>query len=136
MSEAESLAPPFERMGGAATIDLLVEAFYRNMDALPEAAEIRALHATNLGPTKQILKLYLGEWLGGPRDYSASRGHPRLRSRHVRFPIGIAERDAWLLCMKRALDETVPDAELRLGVLQAMANLANHMRNKPEAAEA
>ena len=125
---------PFETIGGAATIDRLVESFYARMDDLPEARELRAMHATHLGPTKQILKLYLAEWLGGPRDYSASRGHPMLRARHIRFPIGNAARDAWLLCMAHALEETVEPEEERRGIFKAMMNLANHMRNLPEPA--
>ena len=35
------------------------------MDSLPQARAIRAMHASDLGPTKAVLKLYLGEWLGG-----------------------------------------------------------------------
>lgn len=123
---------PFETIGGAETIGRLVESFYAHMDELPDARDLRAMHATDLGPTKHILKLYLAEWLGGPRDYSASRGHPMLRARHLRFPIGIAARDAWLTCMSKALRETVADEEQRRGILQAMANLANHMRNQAE----
>jgi hemoglobin len=43
---------PFLRIGGAASVDRLVEAFYARMDALPEAATIRAMHAPDLSPTK------------------------------------------------------------------------------------
>lgn len=101
------------------------------MDERPEAAEIRAMHAGSLAPIKHVLKRYLGEWLGGPPLYSRDRGHPRLRMRHLRFPIGEAERDAWLACMAAALAATVADAELREGVFRAMAGLADHMRNQP-----
>ena len=87
---------PFDSLGGEAAIDRLVERFYAEMDARPEAQGIRAMHAGNLEPVKFVLKRYLGEWLGGPPLYSRDRGHPRLRMRHMRFPIGEAERDAWL----------------------------------------
>jgi hemoglobin len=122
---------PFARMGGADVVDALVERFYAEMDARPEAREVRALHAANLEPTKFVLKRYLGEWLGGPPLYSRDRGHPRLRMRHLRFPIGAAERDAWLACMGAALEATVADAQLRGSIFQAMAGLADHMRNRP-----
>lgn len=120
----------FGRIGGAPTVDRLVELFYARMDSLPEAATIRALHAPDLGPVKEVLKRYLGEWLGGPPLYSAERGHPRLRQRHLGFPIGVAERDAWLLCMRGALDETIADAEARELIYQRMASLADWMRNR------
>ena len=115
---------PFDSLGGEAAIDRLVERFY------PEAQGIRAMHAGNLEPVKFVLKRYLGEWLGGPPLYSRDRGHPRLRMRHMRFPIGEAERDAWLACMNAALEATVAEPELREGVYRAMASLADHMRNR------
>ena len=80
MSETQSETTPFEAIGGAPAIDRLVELFYARMDSLPEAATIRALHAPDLGPVKEVLKRYLGEWLGGPPLYSAERGHPGIRS--------------------------------------------------------
>lgn len=132
MSETQPETTPFEAIGGAATIDRLVEAFYARMDSLPEAATIRSLHAPDLGPVKEVLKRYLGEWLGGPPLYSAERGHPRLRQRHLGFPIGEAERDAWLLCMRGALDETVADARVREAIYERMAGLADWMRNQAD----
>jgi hemoglobin len=98
----ESEPTPFDVIGGADAVDAIVERFYAEMDAAPQARVIRDLHAQNLAPTKHVLKLYLGEWLGGPKLYSSSRGHPRLRMRHIKFPIGEAERDLWLWCMRRA----------------------------------
>ncbi|MFV3074442.1 group II truncated hemoglobin [Niveispirillum fermenti] len=120
-----------DHIGGPAVIGKLVDAFYDQMDSLPEARDLRAIHAPDLTEVRRVLTLYLIQWMGGPADYSAERGHPRLRARHLGFQIGEAERDAWLLCMKRALDETVPDAATRHAVLQALAPLADWMRNKP-----
>lgn len=122
-------ATMFDRVGGAATIDRLVELFYARMDTLPEAKDIRAMHGTNLGPIKHVLKRYLTEWTGGPKLYSSERGHPRLRQRHMGFPIGNAARDAWLLCMQGALDDTVLDEAARQELLVAMTRLADWMRN-------
>ena len=122
---------PFARIGGAASVDRLVEAFYVRMDALPAAKTIRALHQSDLSATKEVLKRYLGEWMGGPKLYSQERGHPRLRQRHIRFRIGEAERDAWLMCMRSALDEVVGDASLREELFGSFAKLADWMRNQP-----
>lgn len=120
----------FERIGGAHSVDRLVEAFYRNMDTLPDAAGIRAMHPADLEPVKQVLKRYLAEWMGGPKLYSAEKGHPRLRKRHMGFAIGNDERDAWLLCMRAALEETVADGEAWQALYASFHKLADWMRNQ------
>ena len=130
MSEVEAEISMFERIGGAVVIDRMVEAFYRRMDALPEARTIRAMHAPDLGPVKHVLKRYLTEWTGGPKLYSPEKGHPRLRQRHMGFAIGNAERDAWLLCMRGALDETIADISARGELDGALTKLADWMRNQ------
>jgi hemoglobin len=122
----------YVRIGGSETVDRLVDTFYDNMDSLPAAQTIRAMHPENLGSSRASLKLYLAEWLGGPKDYSARKGHPRLRQRHMRFSIGPAERDAWLLCMSSALDSTIADAALRESLGRSLAGLADWMRNDPD----
>lgn len=122
----------FDYMGGQAGVDRIVEAFYRHMEALPEAATIRALHPPDLAHTKDVLKKYLGQWLGGPDLYSQERGHPRLRMRHLPFRIGAAERDAWMLCMRRAFEEAEVPPELRPVLLAQLGKLADWMRNVPE----
>lgn len=128
-AEADTL---FSRIGGTPAVDRLVESFYGRMDTLPEARGIRALHHADLTAIKDVLKRYLGEWMGGPPLYSSERGHPRLRARHLPFRIGTAERDAWLLCMRGALDETVADAAVRDELYGAFARLADWMRNRPD----
>jgi hemoglobin len=122
----------FDLIGGGPAVDRLVEAFYRNMDDLPDARVIRAMHARDLGATKATLKLYLSEWLGGPSEYSEQRGHPRLRMRHMRFSIGPAERDAWMQCMSQALEEVVDDLSLREQLRLNFAKLADWVRNDPD----
>jgi len=120
----------YERMGGAVAVDRLVECFYHRMDVLPEAMHIRAMHGMDLEPIKQVLKRYLSEWTGGPQLYSPEKGHPRLRQRHLGVPIGIPERDAWLLCMRGALEETVADTDARRELDEALTRLADWMRNQ------
>jgi len=120
----------FERIGGMVTIDRLVERFYQRMDTLPEARIIRDMHPADLSSTRQILKRYLTEWTGGPKLYSPEKGHPRLRQRHLGFSIGNAERDAWLTCMRGALEETVEDTAARAELDLALSKLADWMRNQ------
>ena len=122
---------PYALMGGKQGIDDLVDRFYDAMDTLPEARTIRAMHGPDLTVIRHVLKLYLGQWLGGPQDYSRERGHPMLRGRHLGFAIGMAERDAWMQCMDSALAQVHCEPEVRAHVRQAMANLADWMRNLP-----
>jgi hemoglobin len=120
----------FERIGGPTVIDGLVETFYHRMDTLPEAGAIRAMHAADLGPVKTDLKRYLTEWTGGPKLYTAEKGRPQMRQRHLGFAIGEAERDAWLLCMRGALSKTISDVAARAEIDRALAKLADWMRNQ------
>lgn len=130
MTSIDATTSLFDRIGGSATIDRLVDRFYERMDTLPEAQVIRAMHADDLGMIRDVLKRYLTEWTGGPRLYSVEKGHPRLRLRHIGFAIGDAERDAWMLCMRGALEETVTDSAARRDLDTALSGLADWMRNR------
>lgn len=116
-------------MGGETALRTLVARFYRLMDELPEAYAIRKLHPRDLGGSEEKLFMFLSGWLGGPNLYIERHGHPRLRARHLPFPIASAERDQWLLCMRLAMEECVAEAALRERIFGALADLANHMRN-------
>src|SRR6201999_280737 len=131
MSTPEPNATPFEQIGGQPTVDRIIDAFYDRMDILPEAKIIRELHPADLAATRAVLKKYLAEWLGGPRAYSQERGHPRLRARHLPFSIGDEERDAWMLCMRGAMEEVVTDPAAREWILQKLSGVADWMRNRP-----
>lgn len=121
--------PHFDTIGGEAPIAQLVERFYFYMESLPEAATIRAMHEPDLSHTKQVLVKFLIEWLGGPKVYSVERGHPRLRQKHMTFPIDEAARDAWMHCMRRAMDDVVANDTLRQQLEQAFFKTADFIRN-------
>ena len=100
--------------------------------ASPEAERIRAFHAKSLKQSREKLFLFLSGWAGGPQLYLERFGHPRLRMRHLPFLIGSAERDQWLWCMNRALDESGLDPQLVEFLKTRFAEVADFMRNKPE----
>lgn len=93
----------FKAAGGLEGIRKLVDDFYHEMDVLPEAAIIRAMHKPDLDESRDKLTLFLCGWLGGPRLYHEKYGSINIPKSHMHFPIGEAERDAWLLCMERAI---------------------------------
>lgn len=120
----------YERIGGETAIRQLVTRFYEHMDALPEAWDIRKLHAEDLAHSRQKLFEFLTGWMGGPPLYVEKHGHPMLRRRHLPFPIDTAARDQWMHCMRLALDEVVQDTRLREELYLAFLKVADHMRNQ------
>ena len=121
---------PYQLLGGDAGVRALVDRFYDLMDALPEAATIRALHPRDLSGSRDKLYKFLSGWLGGPPLYVQEYGHPMLRARHLPFPISEAERDAWMHCMKQAVEERVADPMLRTQLIGSFFRTADHMRNR------
>jgi len=119
----------YERLGGAPAVERLVLAFYRAMDTRPDAQVIRAMHEPDLAHTRQVLVAYLGEWLGGPRLYTPTRGAPMLRRRHQPFDIDASARDAWMACMRQALAEVCSDDALRAELDAAFYKVADFIRN-------
>jgi hemoglobin len=122
----------FERLGGADGIRRLVDRFYDIMDSAPEARNVRALHAASLKASREKLYLYLTGWTGGPPLYTDKYGHPMLRARHLPFAISSRERDEWLWCMEKSLDEHDMPADLRELLRERLRGLADHMRNRPD----
>lgn len=130
MTTADANPTPYEQMGGESAVRALVGRFYDRMDSLPEAWEIRKLHPEDLRTSREKLFKFLSGWLGGPPLYIEEYGHPMLRRRHLPFPIDTRARDEWMLCMNQALDEQPMPPDVREGVRQAFADLADHMRNQ------
>ena len=94
---------PYHAAGELAGITSLVDAFYLNMDAFPEARVIRNMHPEDLTESRKKLTYFLCGVLGGPRLYIEHYGGVDLPDFHRQFPIGNDERDAWMFCMQRAI---------------------------------
>ena len=54
-----------------------------------------------------------------------------LRARHLPFPIGARERDQWMSCMRRAMDDCAIPAPIATALGEAFQRTADWMRNKP-----
>ena len=120
----------YDILGGEQGIRQLVNRFYDLMDELPEAWELRKIHQQDLQSARDKLFKFLSGWLGGPGLYEAEYGHPRLRARHMPFPVDTQMRDQWLMCINQALDEQVSDELFKLQLKSSFANVADHMRNR------
>ena len=120
----------FESIGGEAAVRALVDRFYDLMDLEPAYRELRALHPTSLDGSRDKLHWFLCGWMGGPQHYVERFGHPRLRARHLPYPIATAERDAWLSCMRMALDDVGAPPEVLEALMRAFHGTADWMRNR------
>ncbi len=122
----------YNALGGESSLRALVDRFYDIMDTAPEAAHIRTFHAKNLKQSREKLYLFLSGWVGGPPLYAERYGHPRLRQRHFFFSIGPQERDEWLWCMNKALDESPIAPDLVQSLKVRFSTFADFMRNQEE----
>lgn len=116
----------FERVGGRAAVDRIVETFYRHVEA---DADLRPVYPEDLEPGKEKLKLFMEQWLGGEPRYSNLHGHPRLRARHFPFTITSLGAGRWLRHMRAAMQEEGVAEEDERAIFQALAPLARHMVN-------
>ncbi|MCZ6805109.1 MAG: group II truncated hemoglobin [Proteobacteria bacterium] len=124
-----SIQTTYERIGGDEGLKLLVKTFYDNMETLADANLIRDLHPKDLNSSREKLFMFLSGWMGGPDRYIAAFGHPRLRARHLPFPIGAEERDQWLMCMRKSLEILDIDTVFREQLMSSFMQTANHMMN-------
>jgi hemoglobin len=123
---------PHELLGGGDKIRALVERFY---DVMSEREpELAHLHPCD--PDGRVARvprdrfaLFLIGWLGGPEDYVAQHGHPRLRMRHGRVAVNLAMRDAWLRCMTTAMEELEIRGDVRTFLDARFAEVADFLRN-------
>lgn len=95
----------YQAAGGLDGITKLVDTFYDLMQTLPETKTIRHLHSDDLTESRKKLTFFLSGWLGGPTLYAEHFGGINIPKAHQHLPVGEAERDAWILCMQKAVDQ-------------------------------
>ena len=94
----------FNAAGGFVGITCLVDDFFSNMNIFPEAKTIREMHPQDLTESRKKLTYFLSGWLGGPNLYTQHYGGISIPGAHKHLVIGNSERNAWLLCMQKAID--------------------------------
>jgi len=119
----------YDTVGGEETFRRLVHRFYQGVAGDPV---LRPLYPEpDLSGAEDRLRMFLVQYWGGPRTYSDQRGHPRLRMRHFPFRIGPLEHDAWLRCMRIAVDEAGLAPAHRDQLWQYLEYAAASMVNSP-----
>ena len=121
---------PYQMLGGKDGIRALASAFYDAMDELETAHDIRAMHQENLDEIKEKLFEYLSGWLGGPRLYVEKYGTVCLTKPHAPYEIGAKERDQWLACMDKALEDIGADEELKTLLTKPFFMVADTVKNQ------
>jgi hemoglobin len=94
----------FERIGGQATVDRLVDCLYDRFEADPV---IRPFFGRDLTTGRIRQKRFFAEWLGGPSRYSES-AWGALYQHHEDVPVTRLLADRWLDHLSEALDAAVP----------------------------
>jgi hemoglobin len=132
VSDPQDLDSPYQMIGGRAVVERVAARFYEVMER--DEPALSAVHRQAPGggidgEVKTRFALFLVGWLGGPQEYMEKHGHPRLRMRHARVPVDASMRDAWLRCMKRALDDCAVTGHVRSFLDQRFAEVANFLMN-------
>lgn len=127
---------PYQLLGGEDGVRRLCEAFYDCMEQLPEAADIRRMHGEDLSGIRQKLFEFLSGWLGGPHLYAQKYGSICMTGPHRPYAIGPKERDQWLLCMDRALEQVGASEEVKTMLKQPLQAIADMIRNRETSAPA
>jgi hemoglobin len=120
----------YERLGGEEGIRALVNRFYDLMDTLPEVKDIRDWHRKDLSHARQSLFEFLSGWLGGPPLYAEKYGNFNLQQLHLLVGIGIKERDQWLHCMYKAMEDVGVDKDLQKELRPIFFKAADDLRNE------
>ncbi len=125
----EVVADTLFELVGPEWFDDLARRFYEGVAGDPV---LRPLYPDDLtGPIGRLAG-FLRQYWGGPADYSAERGHPRLRMRHAPYAIASLQRDAWLACMSAAVAGDGLTRSAELAVMDYFLNAAEHLVNAPD----
>ncbi len=118
----------YAQVGGMAFFERLVDDFYRRVETddvlaplYPEAPDFRG--------ARHRLTLFLAQFWGGPTTYNDERGHPKLRMRHLPFPVGPSQRDRWLEHMGAAVVASDASAANQQALMDYFVPAAEHLRN-------
>ena len=125
----------FRTAGGEDGIRQLVDDFYDAMQDLEVAQTILAMHPEDLSVSRDKLARFLCGWLGGPKLFSEKYGSIRLPKAHQHLSIGVDERDAWLHCMKIALDKQAYPEDFKIYMLEQLFVPAERSRQHSKGAK-
>jgi len=116
--------------GGKTGLRALVDVFFGRMEADVRFETIHKLHPENNEISRDKLALFLCGWLGGPKLYAEKYGAIGIPRVHSHLPIGLAERDQWLTCMKESVGEQPYEAGFKSYLMQQLHVPAEAVRRR------
>ena len=123
--------PPsrFERLGGRAALEAIVDTFYQRIDGDPE---LRPVFPPDLRPGRDKQAVFLEELFGGEARYAQLYGEAALRRRHRAFTITERGAERWLEHFAAALEAHEVEEALAREIMDALRPLALRMVNTLE----
>lgn len=131
MSAQETISI-YVQLGGAEGVRRLVDAYVSALERREDAQELRALYAASgasMPHYAERLWEFLCGWLGGPAVYQSRHGMPMLRENHRRICIRPQDADAWMRCMREALELCVANEALRMRLDRAFSGMAASLQS-------
>ena len=118
----------YRAAGGREGIRRLVDSFFDIMADDPRFRTIYDWHPPDRAETRDKLALFLCGWMGGPRLFVEKYGPIRIPDAHRHLRVTAVERDLWLECMRRALQQQDYPAALVEYLLRQLAIPAERIR--------
>jgi len=106
----------------------LLSLHYQNL----QIASIRDMFPNNMEDAAQRSADFFIQILGGPPYYSQKNGAPRMRQRHLNFPITEKAKEVWLECFKKAMDDLPFTPEYRQNFEEFLESFSAWMVNRQD----
>lgn len=110
---------------GEAEIRRLLQLHYANL----AGTELAGMFPEDMQDSADRSADFFIQAMGGPPYYAEKHGPPRMRARHMPFPITPRAREIWLDCFRRALDALPFPAEHRAGFEEFLESFSAWMVN-------
>ena len=124
----ENRITPYSAIGEA-LLHRLVDTFYGLVGKNPD---LSPLFPNDLSEIARKQKQFLTQYLGGPALYTEEHGHPMMRARHLPFAVTPKRAEAWLSCMRQAMDKVGLEGPIRDEFYSRLFLTAQHMINTPD----
>lgn len=124
----EKRTTPFNAIGEA-LLHRLIDTFYGLVGKNPD---LSPLFPNDLSEIARKQKQFLTQYLGGPALYTEEHGHPMMRARHLPFEVTPKRAEAWLSCMRQAMDKVGLEGPIRDEFYSRLFLTAQHMINTPD----
>jgi hemoglobin len=89
------------RSMGEASIHEMIRDFYREL----HSSSIKHIFQTDIETGTARSAWFFIEIFGGPALFSENRGEPKMRGRHIPFQITETQRQVWLTCFMKVLED-------------------------------